>query len=58
MQSESLMEILAKVISALTSHLFMIAAKCDILRDDENDSQRLTLFPDGHDRQWLDAQLA
>ena len=51
MQSESLMEILAKVISALTSHLFMIAAKCDILRDDENDSQRLTLFPDGHNRQ-------
>ena len=36
------MEILAKAISALTSHLFMIAANFDILGDDENDSQRLT----------------
>ena len=36
------MRILVKVILAPTSHLFMIAAKSDILHDDENDSQRLT----------------
>ena len=36
------MRILVKVISALTSHLFMIAENSDILRDDENDSQILT----------------